>query len=65
MASQNNNNESKKEDINQLLQVRREKLANLQAEGKDPFQITKFDVTHHTSDIKDNREYKTGGTPWK
>ena len=60
MASQNNNNESKKEDINQLLQVRREKLANLQAEGKDPFQITKFDVTHHTSDIKDNFEELEG-----
>ena len=60
MASQNNNNESKKEDINQLLQVRREKLANLHAEGKDPFQITKFDVTHHTSDIKDNFEELEG-----
>ena len=60
MASQNNNNESKKEDINQLLQVRREKLANLQAEGKDPFQITKFDVTHHTSDIKDSFEELEG-----
>ena len=60
MASQNNNNESKKEDINQLLQVRREKLANLQAEGKDPFQITKFDVTHHRSYIKDNFEELEG-----
>ena len=42
------------EDINQLLKVRREKLANLQEEGKDPFVITKCDVTHHSMQIKDN-----------
>ncbi len=41
-------------ELNQLLQVRRDKLAALQAEGNDPFTITKYDVTHHTSDIKDN-----------
>ena len=41
------------QDINQLLQVRREKLANLQEAGKDPFQITKYDQTHHTSDVKE------------
>ena len=41
------------EDLNQLLKVRREKLAALQEEGKDPFQITKFDVTHHTQEAKD------------
>ena len=42
------------QDINQLLKVRREKLADLQANGKDPFQIMKYDVTHHSTDIKDN-----------
>ncbi len=45
-----------KQDINQLLQVRHDKLAELQANGQDPFQITKFDVTHHTQEIKDNFE---------
>lgn len=42
------------QDVNQLLKVRREKLENLQAEGKDPFAITKFDVSHHSKEIKDN-----------
>lgn len=51
MAGQNNNAEM---DLNQLLKVRREKLANLQAEGRDPFVITKYDVTYHTQEIKDN-----------
>jgi len=41
-------------DENQLLTVRREKLAALQEAGKDPFQITKYDVTHHSQDVKDN-----------
>ena len=41
-------------DENQLLAVRREKLAALQEAGKDPFQITKFDVTHHSQDVKDD-----------
>ena len=53
MAGQNNANQGGQQDINQLLKVRREKLANLQAAGKDPFQITKYDVTHHTSDVKE------------
>ena len=44
------NNQVQEQDINQLLKVRREKLANLQDAGKDPFQITKYDVTHHTDD---------------
>ena len=52
MAGNNNANQGQ-QDINQLLQVRREKLANLQAAGQDPFQITKYDVTHHTSDVKE------------
>ena len=42
------------QDLNQLLKVRREKLAELQAAGKDPFQITKYDVTVHSTDIKEN-----------
>ena len=36
------------QDLNQLLKIRREKLSELQAAGKDPFQITKYDVTHHS-----------------
>lgn len=51
MAGQKNVQE---QDINQLLKVRREKLADLQANGKDPFQITKFDVTHHSVDVKED-----------
>ena len=55
MAEQNNqNHQPKEQDINQLLKVRREKLAALQEAGKDPFQITKFDVTHHSRDIKEH-----------
>ena len=45
--------ETNPQDVNQLRQVRRDKLAELQAAGKDPFQITKFDVTYHTQEIKD------------
>ena len=44
--------EQKKQDTNQLLKVRREKLADLQANGKDPFQITKFDQPHHSLEVK-------------
>lgn len=50
------------EDINQLLKVRREKLANLQEAGKDPFQITKCDVTHHSIEIKDRYDDLEGQT---
>ncbi len=54
MAGQNNGKQGgQQQDVNQLLKVRREKLANLQEVGQDPFQITKYDVTHHTSDVKD------------
>ena len=42
------------QDLNQLLKVRREKLADLQANGKDPFKIVKYDVTHHSQEIKDH-----------
>ena len=50
------------QDLNQLRKVRREKLADLQANGKDPFQITKFDQTHHSMEIKDNFEEMEGKT---
>ena len=52
MAEQNQNTQQSEQDINQLVKVRREKLAALQEAGKDPFQITKFDQTHHTDDAK-------------
>ncbi len=54
MAENNNqkNNQNKTQDVNQLIKVRNEKLANLQAEGKDPFQITKYDQTYHTDEAK-------------
>ena len=42
------------QDMNQLLKVRREKLADLQANGKDPFKIVKYDVSHHSQEIKDH-----------
>ena len=50
------------EDLNQLLKVRREKLAALQEAGKDPFVITKCDVTHHSLEIKDRFEEMEGKT---
>ena len=50
------------EDINQLLKVRREKLQNLQEAGKDPFKITKCDVTHHSMEIKNNYDELEGKT---
>ncbi len=50
---QNQENGQQAQDINQLLKVRREKLAALQEAGKDPFQITKYNVTHHSQEIKD------------
>ena len=57
MAEQNKTQE---QDIGQLLKVRREKLAGLQAEGKDPFQIRKYGVSHHSSDIKEQYEELEG-----
>ena len=53
MANQNNNKGGQQQDVNQLLKVRREKLQNLQEAGKDPFQITKYNVTHHSCDVKE------------
>lgn len=59
MAQNNNGSE---QDINQLLKVRYEKLQDLQENGKDPFQITKYDVTHHSQEIKDNYDELEGKT---
>ena len=52
--NQNKNANAKEQDIRQLLKVRREKLSELQTEGRDPFQITKYDQTAHSADIKDH-----------
>ena len=57
MAEQKNVQE---QDVNQLRKVRREKLAELQANGNDPFVITKYDVTHHSMEIKDHFEEMEG-----
>ena len=54
------NNQVQEQDLNQLLKVRREKLAEIQANNKDPFQITKYDVSCHTTDIKNNYEMYEG-----
>ena len=58
--AQNNNQKTQEQDLNQILKARREKLANLQAAGKDPFVITKYDQTHHSQEIKDNFETLEG-----
>jgi lysyl-tRNA synthetase class 2 len=55
-------NNTQEQDINQLLKVRREKLADLQANGKNPFDITKYDQTHHSQEIKDNFKELEGKT---
>ena len=65
MAEQNNNgnqpkNQQKNQDTGSLLKIRREKLAQLQADGQDPFQITKYDVTHHSTDVLDHFEELEG-----
>ncbi len=54
--------QQKEQDVNELRKIRRDKLAALQAEGKDPFQIVKFDVTHHSQDIKEQFEELEGKT---
>lgn len=54
MAGNQNANAPQQENTSQLLQIRREKLEGLQQRGKDPYQITKFDVTHHSLEIKDH-----------
>ncbi|MCM1125385.1 MAG: lysine--tRNA ligase [Lachnospiraceae bacterium] len=65
-AQQNNQSQNNKvqqeQDVNQLLKIKREKLAALQEAGKDPFRITKYDVTAHSRDIKENYEQMEGQT---
>ncbi|CDC29454.1 lysine--tRNA ligase [Firmicutes bacterium CAG:466] len=58
MAEQNNQpaQEMTQQELSEQIKIRREKLAQLQAEGKDPFEITKCEVTHHSDEIKDNFE---------
>ena len=60
MAAQQNNGQEP--DLNQLRKVRREKLAELQANGQNPFEITKYDVTHHSQEIKDRFDELEGQT---
>ena len=60
MADETNRNDTQQQDLGELLRIRREKLKALQDEGRDPFQITKFDVTHHTQDIKDSFDAMEG-----
>ena len=62
MADQNTNvtNNEQNQDLGELLRIRREKLKALQDEGRDPFAITKFDVTHHTQAIKDSFDAMEG-----
>jgi len=62
VAEQQNQNQNQvvEEDLNHLLKVRREKLAELQESGKDPFKVTKYDVTVHSSEIKENYEIWEG-----
>ena len=66
-VQENQRNQQKKQqpqeqDLNQVLKVRREKLAELQAAGNDPFQIVKYDVTHHSQEIRDGFEALDGTT---
>jgi lysyl-tRNA synthetase class 2 len=55
-------NQQNQQDINQLLKVRRDKLKDLQERGKDPFLITKYEVTHHSTEVKENFEALEGKT---
>ena len=61
MAENNNvNNAAPQQELNELLQIRRDKLKALQEEGRDPFTITRFEVSHHAQDIKDNFDAMEG-----
>ncbi len=63
MADQTNNQPEREEpSLSELLRIRREKLAELQSRGQDPFQITRFDVTHHSDEIKDQFDAMEGQT---
>ena len=54
------NKQAQEPNVNELIKVRYDKLAQLQENGKDPFAITKFDVTNHSTDVKDNFETMEG-----
>ena len=56
------NNQSPEQDLNQLIKVRHDKLKDLQDNGKDPFQITKYEVTNHSQEVKDNYDSLEGKT---
>ncbi|MBP5618501.1 MAG: lysine--tRNA ligase, partial [Clostridia bacterium] len=56
----NPNNNAPKQDENELIRIRRDKLARLQAEGRDPFAITRFDVSHHAADVTGNYDALEG-----
>ena len=60
MAQENNQNAQ--QSVGELRQIRLDKLSALQSEGKDPFVITKYDVTHHSQEIKDNYSSLEGKT---
>ncbi len=62
MSDNQKNSMDKEQDLNELLKIRRDKLAGLQSKGKDPFQLTKFDVSHHSNDIVDNFDVLEGQT---
>ena len=70
MADAQNNQKNQQQDLNQILKVRREKLAALQEAGKDPFRHVKYDVTAHSKDIVEGFEELEGKTvsiavlPW-
>ena len=61
-TNQKNNAQAPEQNLNELLKIRREKLAELQAAGEDPFEITKYDQTHHSADIKNNFDSLEGQT---
>lgn len=60
MAEQQKQAQAQQQDINQLLKVRRDKLKDLQDNGKNPFEIMKYDATHHSSNVKDNFDMLEG-----
>ena len=61
-GQQNNHKGGQEQDLNQLLKIRRDKLAELQQAGQDPFVITKYDVTHHSTDVKEQFDSLEGKT---
>ena len=62
MAQTNNQNNAAQQDVNELRQIRFDKLKELQDAGNDPFVITKYDVSHHSTDIKENFDSLEGKT---